>query len=97
MTLCVSARPPSLEEFRRMPPSCQDTRKGERDAAKRAQGQAGSAGAAAALVHLLGDWNAQNEDHYEYALDRAVGAKIVKQKAAEGGGEVDFVVFRCLF
>ena len=55
--------------FREMPPSRQERRKAEREAAKRAPsnaGAAGDAGAAAALANLnvnpLGHWTTQAED-----------------------------------
>ena len=54
-----------------MPPSRQERRKAERDAAKRTParaGAAGAAGAAAALANLnvtpLGDWTTQAKDPY---------------------------------
>ena len=74
-----------------MPPSRQERRKAERDAAKRAPataGAAGNAGTAAALVNPLGDWTTQSED--PNALVRAFGAKTLKQKADAGDREAQF-------
>ena len=68
VTLCISQPPVARYSFHQMPPSRQERRKAERDAAKRAPGQAGAAGAAgaaAALANLnvnvdpLGDWTTQ--------------------------------------
>ena len=77
-----------------MPPR-QDRRKAERDAAKRAPGQAGAGGAggaAAARAHVhvnpVGDWTTQAADHA--ALFRTHGAEIVKQRAAAGDREAQF-------
>ena len=72
-------------------PSRQDRRKAERDAAKRAPGQAGAggaAGAAAALANLnvnvnpVGDWTTQESN--PIALFRALGANTLKQRANAG-------------
>jgi len=73
-------------------PSRQERRKAERDAAKRAPAQAAAAaaaraaGAAAALanlnVHPGGDWTTQAKN--PSVLCRALGAEIVKQRAAAG-------------
>ena len=81
--------------------SRQERRKAERDAAKRAPGQAGAAGAgggaggaAAALAKLnvnvnpVGDWTTQAED--PAVLFRALGAETVKQRAAEGDREAQW-------
>ena len=77
-----------------MPPSRQERRKAERDAAKRAPqaGATGAAGAAAALANLnanpLGDWTTQADDFA--ALFGALGAENVKRKADEGDREAQF-------
>jgi hypothetical protein len=68
-------------------PSRQERRKAERDAAKRAPGQAGAAGGAAAAranvnTNPVGDWTTQTED--PNLLFRALGAEIVKQRAGAG-------------
>ena len=63
----------------------------ERDAAKRAPGQAGAGGAGGAAatlgnlnlnVNLLGDWSTQTEDHN--VLCRSLGGEILKQRAGAG-------------
>jgi hypothetical protein len=73
-------------------PSRQERRKAERDAAKRAPAQtgAGGAGGAAAAaranvknVFPLGDWSTQAEN--PELLFQALGAQIVKQRAASRG------------
>ena len=77
-----------------MPPSRQERRKTERDAAKRAPraGAAGTAGAAAALANLnvnaRGDWTTQAED--PWVLVRALGAGILKHRAGEGDREAQY-------
>jgi hypothetical protein len=70
-------------------PSRQERRKAERDAAKRApakSGAAGAAGAATALANVnvnpLGDWSTQAGD--PWVLLNALGAEVVKRKAAQG-------------
>jgi TPR repeat protein len=82
----------------RMPPSRQERRKAEREAAKRAParaGAAGAAGAAAALGNLyvnvnppLGDWTTQAKD--ANALFDALGPQMVKQRAAAGDREAQY-------
>ena len=82
-------------------PSRQERRKAERDAAKRAPGQAraggagGAGGAAAALANLhvnanpVGDWTTQASD--PTVLTRALGTpEIVRQRAAAGDREAQF-------
>jgi len=71
-----------------MPPSRQERRKAERDAAKHAParaGAAGAAGAAAALANLDvnagGDWKTQAEDPAALGV---LGAAVVKRRAAQG-------------
>ena len=78
-------------------PSRQERRKAERDAAKRAPGQTGAAGAAAAAANVNlnprnpgGDWTTQAED--PDVLFRALGANIVRQRAAEGDREAQWSV-----
>jgi hypothetical protein len=83
-------------------PSRQERRKAERDAAKRAPGQAGAGGAAgaaaaaAALANLNvnvdpgGDWTTQAPD--PAVLFRALGPEILKQRAAEGDREAQFTL-----
>ena len=79
-----------------MPPSRQERRKAERDAAKRAPAQAGAAGAGGAAaaranvnVNPVGDWTTQAED--PELLLRALGAEIsVKQRAGEGDREAQW-------
>ena len=78
-----------------MPPSRQERRKAERDAAKRAPARAGAAGAggaAAALANLnvnpLGDWTTQNAD--QNVMFQALGVAAVKRKASEGDREAQF-------
>jgi len=73
-------------------PSRQERRKAERDAAKRAPGQAGAAGAGGAAaasanlnVNPVGDWTTQAAD--PFALIQALGVEIVKQRAGAGDGE----------
>jgi len=78
-------------------PSHQERRKAERDAAKRAPGQAGAwgaagaAGAAAALANLSvnvdpgGDWTTQAAD--PAVLFRALGPEILKRRAGAGDRE----------
>ena len=88
---------------REMPPlSRQERRKAERDAAKRAPGQAGAgaaaaaggatAAAASANVNMnmspVGDWTTQRAE--PSALFRALGANIVKQRASAGDREAQF-------
>jgi len=80
-------------------PSRQERRKAERDAKKRAPGQAGAAGAggaggtAAALANLnirenpVGDWTTQAADPY---VIRALGDEIVKQRAVAGDRAAQF-------
>jgi TPR repeat protein len=82
----------------RMPPSRQERRKAEREAAKRAParaGAAGAAGAAAALGNLyvnvnppLGDWTTQAKD--ANALFDALGPQMVKQRAAAGDRDAQY-------
>ena len=81
--------------LRPMPPSRQERRKAERDAAKRAPAQAGATGAAGAAVAFAkvnvnpgGDWTTQAAD--SNLLFRALGAKLVKQRAGEGDREALF-------
>jgi hypothetical protein len=71
--------------------SRQERRKAEREAAKRAPANAraeGAAGAAAALANVnvnvnpVGDWTTQAAD--PNVLPRALGADILKRRAAEG-------------
>jgi hypothetical protein len=71
-------------------PSRQERRKAERDAAKRAPAQAGAAGAAAARANVnpLGGWTTQADD--PALLLRALGAEVVKQRAAQGDREAQF-------
>jgi hypothetical protein len=76
-------------------PSRQERRKAERDAAKRAPGQAGAAGAgggAAARadvnVNPVGDWTTQAED--PTFLFRAVGVETVELRAGAGDREAQF-------
>jgi hypothetical protein len=80
-------------------PSRQERRKAERDAAKRAPGQAGAWGAGgaggasaapAANVNMnpVGDWTTQAED--PRLLFRALGAEIVTQRAGAGDREAQF-------
>ena len=78
-------------------PSRQERRKAERDAAKRAPGQAGAGeagGAAAAPANLNvnvnpgGDWTTQAEN--PVVLVRALGAELVKQRAGAGDREAQF-------
>ena len=78
-------------------PSRQERRRAERDAAKRAPGQAGAGGAGGAAaafansnVHVnpVGDWTTQTAD--PFVLFRALGADIVKQKAGAGDREAQF-------
>ena len=84
--------PPAGCSFRQMPPSRQERRKAERDAAKRAPAQAGAAGAntarANAIGHPLGDWTSQTED--PGALLTALGIQTVKQRAAQGDREAQW-------
>jgi hypothetical protein len=76
-------------------PSRQERRKAERDAAKRAPAKAGAGGAAGAAaartdvnVTPLGDWRTQAAD--PAALIRALGAEVVKKRAAKGEAEAQF-------
>ena len=78
-------------------PSRQERRKAERDAAKRAPGQAGTGragGAAAARANVntntnpVGDWSTQAED--PWLLLDALGDEIVKQRAGAGDREAQF-------
>jgi len=79
-------------------PSRQARRAAERDAAKRAPGQAGAGGAAGSggdaapianlNVNQGGDWTTQAED--PYALFRAIGADIVKERARAGDREAQW-------
>ena len=73
-------------------PSRQERRKAERDAAKRAPAKSGAGGAATALADVimnpLGDWSTQAQD--PWVLFRALGAEVVKQRAAKGEGEAQF-------
>jgi len=73
-------------------PSRQERRKAERDAAKRAPGQAGAGGAGGAAaaranvnMNPVGDWTTQAED--PYVLFHAIGAHVVKQRAGAGDRE----------
>jgi hypothetical protein len=75
-------------------PSRQERRKAERDAAKRAPGQAGAGGAggaAAALASLnvnvnpVGDWTTQAAD--PSVLYRELGSEVIKQMAGEGAAD----------
>jgi len=75
--------------------SRQERRKAERDAAKRAPGQAeaagaGGAGAARANVNMnpVGDWTTQTAD--PSVLIREVGAEILKRRAGEGDREAQW-------
>ena len=80
-----------------MPPSRQERRKAERDAAKRAPAKAGAAGAggaggaAAALANLNvnvnpgGDWTTQAEDP-------ALGAEIAKHRSDAGDREAQWTL-----
>jgi len=106
--LCVTARPspteakvggvkvPNVASVLAMP-SRQERRKAERNAAKRAPGQAGAAGAggaAAALansnVHVnpVGDWTTQASD--PRSLFQAQSLNVVKQRASAGDREAQF-------
>ena len=72
-------------------PSRQERRKAERDAAKRAPGQAGAAGAAAARVNprnSVGDWTTQAAD--PDVLRRALGSRLLKQRAGDGDRQAQF-------
>jgi len=105
-----SSRPSgcSFRCSRRMPPSRQERRKAERDAAKRAPGRAGAAaaagvvaGAAAAVANVRlnprnpgGDWTTQPAD--PTVLVRALGAEVVRQRAAEGDREAQWSLGRWL-
>ena len=76
-------------------PSRQERRKAQRDAAKRAPGQAGAGGAGGAAaaranvnVNPVGDWTTQAE--HPSSLFRTLSTETVKQKAAAGDGEAQF-------
>ena len=81
-----------------MPPSRQERRKAEREAAKRAParaGAAGAAGAAAALGNLyvnvnppLGDWTTQAKD--PNVLFHALGPQMVQRKADAGDRDAQY-------
>jgi len=75
--------------------SRQERRKAERDAAKRAPGQAGAGGAGGAAaaranvnMNPVGDWTTQAED--PNVLFRALGAEVVEQRAGAGDREAQF-------
>jgi hypothetical protein len=76
--------------------SRKERRKAERDAAKRAPGQAGAAGAgggagaARANVNMnpVGDWTTQAAD--PYALLHAIGPHVVKERARAGDREAQW-------
>ena len=77
--------------------SRQERRKAERDAAKRAPGQAGAGGAGGAAaaranvnMNPVGDWTTQAED--PNVLFRALGAEIVKQRAGAGDREAQWTL-----
>jgi len=81
--------------FRQMPPSRQERRKAERDAAKAPakSGAGGAAGAAAAArtnvnVNPVGDWTTQTED--PNVMFRALGSPGVQQMAAAGDGAAQY-------
>jgi len=87
----VAQRPVSLG----LMPSRQERRKAERDAAKRAPGQAGAAGAGGAAtaganvgMNPVGDWTTQASD--PSVLFRALGADIVWQRAGAGDMEAQW-------
>jgi hypothetical protein len=76
-------------------PSRQERRQAERDAAKRAPGQAGATGAGAAAaaranvnMNPVGDWTTQTE--HPFVLFRALGVEIVVQKAFAGDREAQW-------
>jgi hypothetical protein len=76
-------------------PSRQERRKAERDAAKRAPGQAGAAGAGGAaaaranvITNPVGDWTTQTAD--PNVMFRARGAEFVKYRAAAGDREAQY-------
>jgi len=76
-------------------PSRQERRKAERDAAKRAPGQAGAGGAggaAAARANVIpnpvGDWTTQASD--PAMLFRALGADVIKHRACAGDREAQW-------
>jgi hypothetical protein len=72
-----------------MPPSRQERRKAERDAAKRAPVQAGAASA-----NPRGDWTTQTDD--PRVLLRALGAEALQRRAGEGDRDAQYsLVGRC--
>jgi hypothetical protein len=68
-------------------PSRQERRKAERDAAKRAPGQAGTAGGAG-NVNPGGDWRSQAEN--PNVLRRALGVETLRQRAGQGDREAEW-------